>query len=100
MLTRSGMQTCQIRPLAELPVGHDPCERWAELCGGTLCELAHWGRRWSSLWDTIRVNGVPKWARRSMNTLAQKPYVELRGAIRVRGVEMGAPRHTTLPQKP
>eukprot|EP00959_Pyramimonas_sp_CCMP1952_P439810 9207708-Pyramimonas_sp.AAC.1 len=41
-------------------LGHETCH-WCAETGATLaCELHQWDLRWSSLWATKRVRGVPK----------------------------------------
>ena len=45
--------------------------------GAAGCEPCLWGRRWSSLWGTIRVRGESKYAGDTMRILPLGPYVEL-----------------------
>ena len=58
------MRARPLGPKVELSVGHDTCEGCADMSAAAPCEYLHWGLRWSSLWDTTRVRGVRKWARR------------------------------------
>ena len=58
------MRALPLGPSMELPVGRDPCEGRTENGRGDACEHDLWGRRWSSLWGTIHVRGVPTWAGR------------------------------------
>ena len=44
---------------------------------GPACECAHWGRRWISLWSTLRVSGVPTLAWARIRTSPPGPQVEL-----------------------
>ena len=70
------MRAPPLGPWLELPVGRDPCDWCAETCRGAACEPFLWGRRWSSLWSTIHVRGVPMWVER-MRTFSQGLPVEL-----------------------
>ena len=54
------MRTQPLAPSVELLWGHDPPEGCVDISAGTLRERTHWGLRWSSLWGTILVRGVPK----------------------------------------
>ena len=52
------MRPLLLMPSVELPMERDPGEGWAEMSGGDAMRPSLWGRRWSSLWCTIRVRGV------------------------------------------
>ena len=75
-MRRDAMRPLLLDPSVELLVGRDPCEGCAEMGVGTPCEPSLWGRRWSSLWATIHVRGVPIWVER-MRTLSLGLPVEL-----------------------
>ena len=66
---RDAIRPLLLEPSVELAMGRDPCEGCAEMGVGTPCEPSLWGRRWSSLWATIHVRGVPIWVER-MRTLS------------------------------
>ena len=61
------IRTLPLEPWVEFPAGSDPCEAFAEMGLGPACDFASSGRKWSALWGTIRVRGVPNWARALAN---------------------------------
>ena len=75
-MRRDAMRPLLFDPSVELPMGRDPCEWCAETVVGTLCVPSLWGRKWSSLWATMHVRGVPIWVER-MRTLSLGLPVEL-----------------------
>ena len=66
-------------PTFQHPVGQDPFEVCADLCGRPLCESSQWCRTWNSQWGTFRVKGVATWAEAAMRTLTLAPYMNIPG---------------------
>ena len=63
-------------PSVELPVRHGPRQGCADMGGAARCGPCLWGRRWSSLWGTIRVRGSRHMQGDAMRILPLGPYVE------------------------
>ena len=57
-------------------MGHETCEGCDELGGVGACECTHLSLRWSSLWATKHVKGMPKWRGR-IGAQPPEPSLEL-----------------------
>ena len=67
------MRNHPLEPYVEFPAGRDPCEAFAEIGFGPACDFASRGRKWRPPWGTIRVRGVPNWARARVQTCKTLP---------------------------